>query len=459
MKMKRLFYIPLSLVLFGCAAETPTEVSHNAFERAGPVRMKTFPNAAGPVAVKRSNVDIANAFLDLSFALESGQDLPVLSRFEGPITVAITDKAPANVVHELDLLMARLRNEAGLNIHRITKGVPNIYVDTVPKKQLQSMVPTAACFVVPNVTGWSDYRRNRYNKVVDWTRLKKRERATVFMPNDVSLQESRDCLHEEIAQVLGPVNDLYRLPDSVYNDDNFYLSLTAHDMLILKTYYAPEIRNGMVRAEAASVLPTILARLNPIGQTIPPKNLKKTAPEWVHLIARTLGPRISNANRRRAADRAVQMAKDYGYNDHRLGFAYFARGEVSLHDDPHQAALDFTQAYMIYKTLFGASDIHTAKAAVQMASLSMSAGNLKEALTYIDQSIPAAHKAQDGALLFSLLTMKAEAYEGLGRYADANTLRQQAIGWGYYGLASGSEIAKRMDMVATLRPRVSTKGL
>ncbi|MFK5998317.1 MAG: DUF2927 domain-containing protein [Rhodobacterales bacterium] len=457
--MKNLFYIPLSLFLFGCAVQGPTEVSHNAIELVLPVRMKTFPNAASPVVVKRSNIDIANEFLDLSFALESGQDLPVLSRFDGPITVAITDKAPANVVHELDLLVARLRSEAGLDIRRVTGSGANIYVDTVPKKQLQTMVPTAACFVVPNVTGWSDYRRNRFNKAVDWTRLKQRDRATVFMPNDVPLQESRDCLHEEIAQVLGPVNDLYRLADSVYNDDNFYLSLTAHDMLILKAYYAPEIRNGMTRPEAASVLPTILARLNPIGQNLPPARLKKTSPEWVQLISDTLGPRISNSKRRHSANRAVQMAKDFGYNDHRLGFAYFARGQVSLHDDPQLAALDFTRAYGIFKTLFGASDIHTAKAAVQMASLSMSTGNLNEALKFINESIPAARKAQDGALLFSLLTMKAEAYEGLGRYADANTLRQQAIGWGYYGLASGSEIAKRMDMVATLRPRVSTKGL
>jgi len=34
-----------------------------------------------------------------------------------------------------------------------------------------------------------------------------------------SPQEVRDCLHEELAQALGPLNDLYRLPDSVFNDD------------------------------------------------------------------------------------------------------------------------------------------------------------------------------------------------------------------------------------------------
>ena len=49
----------------------------------------------------------------------------------------------------------------------------------------------------------------------------------VFLPGDVSPQEIRDCLHEELAQALGPVNDLYRLTDSVFNDDNFNTVLTA----------------------------------------------------------------------------------------------------------------------------------------------------------------------------------------------------------------------------------------
>ena len=38
-----------------------------------------------------------------------------------------------------------------------------------------------------------------------------RERAAVFIPADTSPQEVRDCLHEELAQALGPLNDLYRL--------------------------------------------------------------------------------------------------------------------------------------------------------------------------------------------------------------------------------------------------------
>ena len=455
---KRLPFLIFSAFLAGCGAQLAPEVSRNSNELISTIGMQTFPNVITHKGVKRSNADIAQEFLDLSFALESGQKLVRLTRFEGPVSIAVTPSAPANIVQELDRLIARLRAEAGVNIHRVTGADANIYVVTLPKKQLQNMIPTAACFVVPNVSGWADYRRNRFKKRVDWMQLEVRQKITVFMPNDIAPQESRDCLHEEIAQALGPVNDLYRLPDSVYNDDNFNISLTAYDMLILEAFYSPEIKNGMSKSQVASILPRLLARLNPVGQTLPPVHLQQTSKDWVRAIETALGPKVSNAKRRSAAFRAVQIAENRGYNDHRLGFAHFARAQISLREDPRLAASDFGRAYVIYKTLFGPADIHTAQAAVQMASLAISAGKYDEALGFINDSTPAARKSQNASLLFSLLAMKSEVYEGLGRFADAKTLKQEAISWAHYGLASDSEVSRRLDQVAALRPRVSTKG-
>ena len=309
MSMKYISFLFSCMVLFGCGSQAPPDVSRNSVDLVSTIGMQTFPNASVARSVNRSNADIAQEFLELGFALESGQNITHLTRFDGPIFVAITPTAPKRVVQELDRLIARLRSEAGLNIRRSTGKTANIYVETLPKKQLQKAIPTAACFVVPNVSGWSDYRRNRFKNLVDWTRLEERKHITVFMPSDVSPQETRDCLHEEIAQALGPVNDLYRLPDSVYNDDNFNISLTAYDMLILEAYYAPEIRNGMSKEQVASVLPQILARLNPIGQTLPPVRLQPTSRDWARSIETALGPRTSNSKRRSAAFRAIKIAK------------------------------------------------------------------------------------------------------------------------------------------------------
>jgi hypothetical protein len=38
----------------------------------------------------------------------------------------------------------------------------------------------------------------------------------------------------------------------VFNDDNIHAVLTSFDMLILRTYYDPALRNGMTRGQAAA---------------------------------------------------------------------------------------------------------------------------------------------------------------------------------------------------------------
>jgi hypothetical protein len=189
----------------------------------------------------------------------------VLSRFEGPITVRVTGPAPQNLYSDLNRLLARLRREAGIGISPAPEGGPaSITIEVVPRAELRRYVPQAACFVVPRVTSWDEFRRHRRGATVDWTTLQTRERMAIFLPGDVAPQEVRDCLHEELAQALGPLNDLYRLPDSVFNDDNFHTVLTGFDMLILRAYYAPELRSGMTRGpQVAARLPGILARLNP----------------------------------------------------------------------------------------------------------------------------------------------------------------------------------------------------
>ncbi|TNF58456.1 MAG: DUF2927 domain-containing protein, partial [Rhodobacteraceae bacterium] len=89
--------------------------------------MKTF-QAPRPQAPRLSNGTIAADFLDLHFMLESGRDLPVLTRFEGPITVAVTGAPPPTLAADLARLLNRLRGEAGIDIRQIgaAEGTPNI---------------------------------------------------------------------------------------------------------------------------------------------------------------------------------------------------------------------------------------------------------------------------------------------------------------------------------------------
>jgi hypothetical protein len=266
--MRRFLPFLLALTLAGCATAPRNEVTARGQSPQNALPpMKTFGSVRTSPPV-RSNADIARDFLDLSFALESGRELPVLSRFEGPITVRVTGAAPPSLNADLRRLLTRLRREAGITI---TKTEPAdqtaaITIAVLPQAEMRRLVPQAACFVVPRITSWDEFKRKRRSAAADWTTLTTREQLTIFLPGDVSPQEIRDCLHEEMAQAIGPLNDLYRLPDSVFNDDNFHTVLTSFDMLVLRTYYAPTLTSGMTREAVAAQLPGLLAQLNPAGE-------------------------------------------------------------------------------------------------------------------------------------------------------------------------------------------------
>ncbi len=452
-RIKSLVFSCSAMALSACGATQSTGVSKRAQGTENWPAMQAFASSRAASSVNRSNLDILNEFLDLSFSLESGQRLPRLTRFEGPITVAFAQPVKPVTSRDMDALLSRLRTEANLDISRISNPKKaNIVVETMPKAELQRAAPSAACIVVPRVSSWAEFRKFRRNRLTDWSSLDRRERAMIFMPEDISAQDARDCLHEELAQALGPLNDLYRLPDSVYNDDNFHIILTAYDMMILRAYYAPEIRNGMARYEAAAVLPRILARVNPLGNSAPARGLEPTRRDWINAVENALGVKQSDTARMKSADKAVRIAKQAGYTDHRLGFSYFARARVSISANPERAAADFARAYTIFNKIFGSNDIHTAQTALQMASLSISAGRYDTALRFINEAIPPAKSAQNGRLLFSLLAMKAEVVAQLGNPGASAALRREAVAWGRYGIVPPAEIADRLAIIAKLKP-------
>jgi outer membrane murein-binding lipoprotein Lpp len=138
--------------------------------------MKAF-SSSRTEAPARSNSEIGADFLDLAFELESGRALPVLSRFEGPVTIRVTGRKASVLDKELNRLIARLRSEAGIDISRVPANADaGITVEVIPKRQLQGLVPGAACFVAPNVSGWQEYRANRRTERTDWTKLTQRTR-------------------------------------------------------------------------------------------------------------------------------------------------------------------------------------------------------------------------------------------------------------------------------------------
>lgn len=384
-------------------------------------------------------------FMDLTFAMESGRQLSVFSRFEGPITVAMTGEIPATAARDLGALVDRLKDEAAINIAVIPSGAASITVEFTERSTLRQLAPQAACFVVPNVASLAEYRTKRGTSAVDWAEVTLRERAAIFLPSDTTPQEIRDCLHEELAQALGPLNDLYRLSESVFNDDNFHSVLTDFDMTILQATYAPGLASGMTRAEVAARLPGVLG--SPASAA-----LSEAPLPWIKAIETALGRQGSANARKAAADEALYLAQAAGWQDGRLAFSHFAIARLNAGSNPERALQAFGAAAAIYARQPSGA-LQVAHVDMQLAAMALSGGLPQDALQLADRAIPVVQRHENAALLATLMLIKAEALARLGDVAAAEALRMDSQPWARYGFGSDVVIQARMRDIAAVAER------
>lgn len=453
--MKKLAILS-ALFLSGCVVSDPAEIpQRRAIAAEVNVTETALLNFAPqtPRKVTRSNSSVAADFLELSFRMESGREIPRLTRFEGPITLSLRGAAPASAQKELSALLGRLRSEARINIQQIAANSgANITIEFMPRSQMRAAVPGAACFVVPRVSNWQEFTAARGTGQLDWTTLTTRNKAAIFIPVDIAPQEARDCLHEELAQALGPLNDLYHLSDSIFNDDNFNTVLTSFDMLVLRTTYASELRSGMSRQEVAAHLPGVLARLNAAGGSAAQARATVTPREWINNIETAISPRGSNSSRRAAAQRAVTFAQSQGWTDNRRAFAHFVLARLSLATEVEQSVVNFAKASEIYAGLPG-GHLHVAHVDMQMAAFALSSGQFEQALSLTARANPVIARENNAAVIAMLKFIRAAALEATGRQAEADATRLDSLSYARYGFGSEAQVRARMSEVNALAKR------
>ena len=455
--MIRSWFLACSVATFVAACDTvPFEdpPSRAQIAESSLPPMKAF-SVAHPNAPARSNGNIAADFLDLHFQLESGRGLPVFTRFETPITVQVTGGPPSNLKHDLSRLLSRLRSEAGIDIRQVQGGQANITIEAVDRSEIRRALPQAACFVVPNASSLSEYRRNRHSARTNWALLRERSRLGVFIPRDASPQEIRDCLHEELAQAIGPLNDLYRLSDSVFNDDNVHTVLTGFDMLILRATYAPELRTGMTKGQVAAQLPQILARLNPQGVGLPTRPVAVTPRSWVENVQAALGPGTKPEDRRRAANSAAATAQQLGWRDHRRAFSHYILGRMTQGHDADLAQRHYHSA-MQFLEQSPDTQLHRAYVSTQIAAYQITKGDGDGALSNIRPYLPVAAQSENAALLSTLMMLQAEALDLINRPDQARIVRLDSLGWARYGFGSDWAVRAKMQEITALNPQHKT---
>ncbi len=415
-----------SLLLAGCAAVAPVPGPELTGVRFAPVTL--------PKGIARSNRDLAQDFLELTFALESGEPLPALLRYETPVRVYLRSPSLAAYRPDLEALLNRLRVEAGIDIAETRDPAQaQIFIEAVPAARIARVFPTAACFIVPGERDWKGFQSRRAETHPRWSEQARLGQAAIFLPLDTTPQDVRDCLAEEITQALGPANDLYRLPDSIWNDDNFHGAPTPFDMTILRALYQPELGSGMTREEVAAALPRVLDRVNPKGRGLLRQPRQPESRVFAEAIETAQAQDAPRNERMAAARRAAQSAGEMRPVDHRLGVALLTLGRMNLRVDPALAAEDFARAYELFQVQLGPRDIRAAQAGVHMAALAAGVGQPKVAIALADKHVPDAIAGQNAVLVASLLAIKAEALAQLGRMPEAEAARLDSLRWARYG--------------------------
>lgn len=411
------------------------------------------PGPPQPLPPMRANAELVHDVLELGFFMESGREIPQFSRFEGPVRVIARNAPDAQAEADLDRLLARLRAEAQIDIARAAPGTDPgtnvITVDFVPRRVMQQAVPAAACFVVPNVGGWDDFVANRRSPVIDWTQVVVRSRVAVFVPADTTGQEIRDCLHEELAQALGPLNDLYRLPDSVFNDDNFQTTLTGFDMLVLRAWYAPDLLPGMTRDELAVRLPAVMNRLNPAGRRFAGALPGPTPRDWIAAVEQALAGAQGQGQRRNGAERALTLAREAGWRDPRLALSLMLTARLAPRDQGEAALSALLQAAEIYRRLPG-GEVHAAHIDLQLAVQALAGAQYPVVLDLTARALPLARRTENAAFEATLAFLRAEALAQSGRTAEAEQLIRDTRAAAIYGFGSEAAVAARIDEVARI---------
>ncbi len=386
-----------------------------------------------------SNESLAEIFVMLTHDLEWGGHRPNLVRYEAPVRVGLSGLGAGRYAVFLDGYLAELRIRAGVPI-ALAPPPHNLAVRFVPGAAFRASVPRHFCVVVPGVPDWQAFARaparfgNRPFETASAI-----DAMSVFIPDDAPPYLARACLVEEIAQALGPANDLYGLGPSIFNDDAAYLWPTRLDFLVLRVLYAPELRSGLDRAKTRAAAFAALGRLNPSGRAAPPLATPRdpAMADWVAALRaaferdRAPGRRLGSA--RQALAIAARRAPGSAYHCHSL--VALARASDR---DPGAALAALGEAAQVCAAAHGPDDIRVAQIRLEQARLLHRSGQPDAALQRVQglEAIFAAN-AQDERLA-ALYDLRAAALQAIHPPASAEA-RRGAVAWRAYARGTAED--------------------
>lgn len=197
-----------------------------------------------------------------------------LQRWAGPVRIALSFGASVPEPQrrkdraEVTMLAARLAGLTRLSV-TLTESDPNflILVENPTDRptigtRIRGFLPGAPAAAVQSAAA---LKPDVYCTVLSSMpgRTRTYDRALAVIRGELPDLLRRSCLHEEIVQGFGLINDSPRARPSIFNDDEEYALLTRQDELMLRILYDPRLSPGMTLAEARPIVETIAAELMP----------------------------------------------------------------------------------------------------------------------------------------------------------------------------------------------------
>ena len=348
------------------------------------------------------------------------------------MTARIDGPGAAALAPFLRRYLAWLRRHGGLDI-ALGRAGANLHLRLVPGAAFAARLPGAACALVAGDRAWPP-RPAAPPGPAEGGAL---TAMTIFLPADAAPHRLRACLIEEIAQALGPVNDIPGLGDTIFNDDDAHLWPTRLDLLMLRVLYDPALESGLARAEAERRARRVLGRINPAGRrarALPPLSMPGEG-RWRRLMATATARGTPPGRRRSAARDALAIARGAAPGSAFACQSAALLARLTAVQRPARALGLLRAALSACAAAHGAGDIRLDRLQIVAARALLAAGRPAAALEALDGR--AARLAGYGldADLASLYALSARAAARLGR-GDAERLARRARAWGAHAFGA-----------------------
>lgn len=446
LKSRLILVAACALTLLAACAEPPSASLYHDAGRVTPQKIAPRPDYPGyGRAIARQPIpwtadSLADDFIDLQFQTEWGSAHQSLLRWPGPVEVALVGSELAAYRDDVADLV-NLIGRSAPSLHLTLTDQPDdaeITIRTAPKAEMKEVANTALCFFAPVSLDWEAYKAADARGETSWDGVEELTAVTIYIPANSAPHVFRICFIEEIMQALGPGNDLYRLEDSGFNDDEVHVSPTAFDLLMLRVLYDPALQPGMSKAEARAAARAVLQR--ELGSDDRRRPRMRTAHDADFQLYHYYSDiRTDPQERRELLDRANEAAAHFAPDDHRLGEAlrseaYFASDEGRDDDAVRYAR----QAVAHFERTLPPTSARLARTRADLGLFLLLDGAFIEAANAFSEAEPwlAAHGKEDD--LANVMRLRAIALAQSGRSGEARKIAKRALAWAAYVFGADS---------------------